>query len=314
MRLYDQQSGTPIKLNGRKWVRPNNFLPSQSESVAEELPNFFVEKVSPVAGTIKTTSTGNGSETSSSTAIDFSQVKNHVIYDDFRFDIDEDQELSLTSSSTLSTHSTFGYVNHDLHGRLGKTLSKRISEIKHGEHESYPECTCNGPYHRVMNSKAYVVAEPEIVANGYLLRDVHKCSRFDDNIKLNPTKSLGSDSRWIEFKGFGSQPSRTPGDKNRSSQQKQSCEATLLDSQCFDTQNPLKHESEVSVQSDFGVDDRMVRRHMDMNDGTKNYTKYYKMFMGGISIDEVLQNMKNDFVDPTIISLVLAASKSSERS
>jgi hypothetical protein len=48
------------------------------------------------------------------------------------------------------------------------------------------------------------------------------------------------------------------------------------------------------------------------DEGTGNYTMYHEMLLHGISVDEVSKAMSKDKVDPSIISLVLAASESSQ--
>ena len=107
-------------------------LPSQKEKADVKLPlerhpasNKMIRNVN------------SGSETSVSTAVEISKIwKHRTIHDDFRFDIDEEQELSMKSSSTLSTHSTLQHVAHDLYGGYRKEFSKPSSVCKNVAYES----------------------------------------------------------------------------------------------------------------------------------------------------------------------------------
>ena len=309
MRLYDQSSSTPMKWDVKKWMRPNNFLPSQKENANADPPH---EKRSASIDMIENVNCG--SETSASTAIEISKVyKHHTIHDDFRFDIDEEQELSMKSSSTLSTHSTFQHATHDLYAGYRNEFLKSISVCRNVAFESSS---------RYSKTSSITTAVRESVATEsgknsarYLSRDDEDENILNDDFltpKLTLTQSSEEgDSVWIEFQGFGSKnPFRIPSDTYQSNILKQPRILSSIENQSLVMKNRQRQDIKMPQTSSFVTNQRKVSNRYIMNEGTGNYTKYYEMLLDGVSVDELLKTMEKDEVDPSIISLVLAASKS----
>lgn len=270
MRLYDQSSSTPINSDSRKWMRPINFLPNQRETKAREQQNVS-SKRRPVWSERKENKSCC-SVTSESTGIEISKIyKHHTSYDDFRFDIDDEQELSTKSLSTLSTHSTLRYATQAFSG-YKKDILKPISIAKNLVFENNsgllkrPSITTSvwdKPYSATDEYASYEKSESN--GDGY-------CSIEDyltPQLTLSTQSSEESDSIWVDFNGFGSQ---TPFVRENN-QNKTTC-----------------------------------RSRMGEHNG--NYTKYHQMLLDGVSVNTLLKIMKNDQIDPSIISLVLVASKS----
>lgn len=299
MRLYDQGSSTPMKLDGKKWMRPNNFLPSRRETAVAKPSNTSNGRHSALTGMVENANCG--SETSASTAIEISKVyKHHTIYDDFRFDIDEDQELSIQSSSTLSTHSTLRQVTQDPYGEYRKEFPNPISVAKHESSES------SSRYSRT--SVIAMTTEESLSTESGDLDDEFLTPR------LTLTQSSEEDdSMWIEFPGFLSKnPFRAALNTHQSNKQKPIWLASSMDRQSLGIKCAPRSNNKVHRTSNFDTNKRMVSKRYIMDEGTRNYRKYHEMLLYGICVDEVSEAMEKDEVDPSIISLVLAASKISQ--
>ena len=295
MRLYDQRSSTPMKSDGKKWMRPNNFLPRQRNTAVISKQFDPLNKRRMVLGEL-TDNTTCSSETSASTGIEISKVwKQHTIYDDFRFDIEEDQELSIQSSSTLSTHTTLRYVTQDgVHGGYKNEIQKPISFVINDPFET------SSRYSKTSSITTSVWQDLASDTGGnencYLSKDAVDENNVNEDF-LTPQLTLTqsseeSDSTWIEFKGFNSNNSfRSTSDRHLPNK----LDKFRTPFSCYAPPRSRNFDSS--------------RRRLPS--GTGNYTNYHKMLLDGVSVDELLNTMEKDRVDPSIISLVLAASKSS---
>ena len=327
MRLYDQRSSTPIKSDSKKWMRPNNFLPSQREIAVVEPPNISGEKYAASAGTIKNETCG--SETSASTAIEISKLYKHrTIYDDFRFDIDidEDQELSMKSSSTLSTHSTLRQLTQVSHDGYREGMLKPISVAKYGGIDPDSLEFSRSSFH-ALNNNIIATSSFESLAtksrnniaryslsNDYVSTDEDSSNDDDDFFtpKLTLTESSeDTDSVWLDFVGFDiKNPFRASHDTYESNKNKPALDLSSVVHQTPDVKNLSKRDNKVTPTRNISQNKRMVPgRSPIMRQTTGTYTKYYKMLLDGISVVDVSNAMEKDEIDPSIISLVLAASE-----
>jgi hypothetical protein len=288
-----------MKLDGKKWMRPNNFLPSRRESAVTKPSNTRNEKHSALP---RMTDNANcGSETSASTAIEISKVyKHHTIYDNFRFDIDEDQELSIQSSSTLSTHSTLRQVTQDTYGVHRKEFPKPISVANIGASESMSRYSRTSVF--TMTTQGSLATE----SARYLSRNDEDGNDLDDDF-LTPGLTLTEsseedDSTWMEFPRFVSNnPFYAALDTV--------CKVSSMDRQSLDSPCPPKSSNKLARTHNFGINKRIEPNRYIMGEGNRNYRKYHEMLLDGICVDGVSKAMEIDDVDPSIISLVLAASK-----
>ena len=313
MRLYDQSSSTPMKLDGKKWMRPNNFLPNQRETEVSKLINVSSTKRSVL--TEMTDNTNCCSETSVSTGIEISKVYKHrTIYDDFQFDIDEDQELSTKSSSTLSTHSTLRYVTHDAYSGQKKELPKPISIAKNIAFET------NSRYSKTSSITTTLWENLASERDENKMRHLSKRDEDENTLNedlLTPQLTLTqsseeSDSMWIEFKGFGSKnPFCATFDRHQPNRLERGCNLFSMAHPSFVAESSPLSYNEAPLTNNFDRNPNKVSGRYTMNERTGYYTKYYEMLLDGVSVDELSKIMGRDKVDPSIISLVLAASKSS---
>lgn len=295
MRLYDQRSNTPMKSDGKKWMRPNNFLPSQRDATAVSKRFNPLNKKRMALGEL-TDNTTCSSESSASTGIEISKVwKQHTIYDDFRFDIDEE---TIKSSSTLSTHTTLRYGNQDVvHGRYKNEFAKPTSLMESDAFET------SSRYSKTSSITASVwesfASDTGANENCYLSNDDIDENNLNEDF-LTPQLTLTqsseeSDSTWIEFNGFNSKNVfPTTSDRHLSNK---------LDR--FPTQFSMNHQTRYTMPRSRNCD---LKRHK-LPSGTENYANYHTMLLDGVSVDKLLKAMEKDRVDPSIISLVLAASK-----
>lgn len=306
MRLYDQGSSTPMKLDGKKWMRPNNFLPSRRESAVAKPSNICIKKH--LALPRMTDNPNCGSETSASTAIEISKVyKHHTIYDSFRFDIDEDQELSIQSSSTLSTHSTLQQMTQDPYSVYGKEFPKPISVANIGSSESMSRYSRTSVI--TMTTQGSLTTESGENITRYLSRNDEDGNDLDDDF-LTPGLTLTEsseedDSTWMEFpRFFSNNPFHAALDTV--------CKVSSMDRQSLGTKYPSKSNNKLPRTHDFGTNKHMEPKRYIMDEGNRNYGKYHEMLLDGVRVDEVSKAMEKDEVDPSIISLVLIASKISQ--
>jgi len=308
-------------------MRPNNFLPSQREIAVVEPPNISGEKYAASAGTIKNETWG--SETSASTGIEISKLYKHrTIYDDFRFDIDidEDQELSMKSSSTLSTHSTLRQLTQVSHDGYSEGMLKPISVAKYEGIEPDSLEFSRSSFH-ALNNNIIATSSFESLAtksrnniaryslsNDYVSTDEDSSNDDDDFFtpKLTLTESSeDTDSVWLDFVGFDiKNPFRASHDTYESNKNKPALDLSSVVHQTPDVKNLSKRDNKVTPTRNISQNKRMVPgRSPIMRQTTGTYTKYYKMLLDGISVVDVSNAMEKDEIDPSIISVVLAASE-----
>lgn len=297
-----------MQLDGKKWMRPSNFLPTEGKTaVAAEPPN--PSKAKRLASTAMFENATCGSETSASTAVEISKVyKQNTIYDDFLFDIDEDQDFSMKSSSTLSTHSSLRQGTHDPYGLFKREPAKPFSAAKYEISEFSS---------RYLRTSILSISEQEspIAESGYLSSDHEVDNNLDEDF-LTPEITLTQSSEecdplWIDFPGFGSKnPFRVLRDAYNSNEHKPAHKQSSWTRQSHNIFT-LPASDDLFRTTSFGANKSMVPISY-RDEGTGNYTMYHEMLLHGISVDEVSKAMSKDKVDPSIISLVLAASESSQ--
>lgn len=113
MRLYDQSSSTPILLNTKKLMCPLHFLPKTTRNITRKLDPNLGKGKNEVERIRNDISVSDTSEYTSTEEVSKAYKHNNVFCDDFRFDINDDQDIfSLGSSSTLSTHPSFYQRNN----------------------------------------------------------------------------------------------------------------------------------------------------------------------------------------------------------
>lgn len=328
MRLYDQKYNTLVNADSRKWNRPNNFLPSQDNAELQS-PPFSRDKH--VASPKTNRNEVCGSEASAPTSVEVSRVYNSLtLHDSFRFDIDEEQEFSMKSSSTLSTKSTFQQYRAD-------TL-KPISVANYGstDHDS-PESSrsssrdLNGNIVATSSHESSATEFRNNITTSYLpsnSREAESSSSGDEDfftpqLTLTYTQSSEEDNTvWFDFPGFGGKnPFRDRGEFSKSKLPKNFPSTTVQETRDVsstmnrwsrDDQNtPRSYRAEPSKRNSTARK-LMVPRNppIAMRQGTDSYTRYHKMLLSGSSVFDVSKAMKEDSVDPSIVSLVLAASVS----
>lgn len=313
MRLYDQRSSTPIISDSKKWMRPTNFLPDEKENIVEYSDTKY-EKELTVTGRVWKES--SDSETSASASIEISNIyKGHTMYDDFRFDIDEDQEISMHSSSTLSTHSTLQHVTNASYNsgyQIDFLNSGPVAEYGGTESDAV-DFSRSLSKKSTKNSYQSPVKESSVIDNNYLLGSFNSDSSDDDEFytpKLTLTES-SEDSAWLDFQGFGiKNPFRATGDTHKSNNEKPWLSSCQVFHKTFPIESLPRSNNKVSPSCNTDEkEQRSPNKSPSLYEGTWNYTKYLTSIIQGIPVADVSKAMEEDSVDPSIISLVLAASK-----
>ena len=316
MRLYDQSSSTPIKADDKKWMRPINFLPNQRETKEIKKQNTPSSNKRSVLSEM-TANTKCGSVTTESTGIEISKLyKHHTIYDDFRFDIDDEQELSTKSLSTLSTHSTLRYFTQDACGGYRKDITKPISIAKIIAFENSSRFSKASSITASLWERHTSAADenaPYIMSKG----NGDKSDLIEDyltpQLTLSTQSSEESDSMWVEFNRLESQ---SPFSATNDGLQFKDLDDNftrfsnkLQPLHLLCCKKPCNEGTARKIQKNAC---RNNQRKTTSKSSNGNYTKYHEMLLDGASVTNLLQTMKNDQVDPSIISLVLAASKSNQ--
>lgn len=313
MRLYDQRSNTPIFSERKKSMRPFNFLPDRTENIDKKSGITVKNDITEPERIRKE----NCSETSVSASIEISKIYNHhTIHDDFRFDIDKDQEFSIDSSSTLSTHSTFHQMTKVSYGGYRMEFAESGHVAESGETESDEFKFYRSPSQNITrNSYQSPVKISSNIATNYLSNNNKEYSSYDDDEFFTPELTLtesSEESIWLDFPGFGiSNPFRTTHDTHKYSKKK----PLLNPYQVFHKMSPIKNFPTLNNNAAFppcNIDEKdqaAPGKSPTMYQGTRNYTKYLTSLVQGISVDDVSKAMESDKVDPSIISLVLAANK-----
>ncbi|MGK3739326.1 MAG: hypothetical protein ACI8RD_002820 [Bacillariaceae sp.] len=309
MRLYDQRSSTTIISDSKKWVRPTNFLPDEKENIVEN-SDTKNEKELTVTGRIWKENC-DSETTSASASIEISKIyKHHTIYDDFRFDIDEDQETSMHSSSTLSTHSTLQHVTNASYNsgyKIDFLNSDPVAEYV-GAESDVVDFSRSPSKNITKKSYQSPVKESSVIDNHYLLGNYNGDSSDSDEFytpKLTLTES-SEDSEWLDFQGFGiKNPFRAKPNNEK---------ALLRYCQHFHETSPVKSlpRSNNKASPSYNINEKSQKapiKSPSLYEGTWNYTKYLTSIIQGIPVADVSKAMEEDLVDPSIISLVLAASK-----
>lgn len=308
MRLYDQRSSTLMKPDD-KWMRPNNFLPSQRDAFVTKTKSLDKKRTVLAELTDNTTC---GSETSSSTGIEISKLfKQNTIYDDFRFDIDEEQELSIKSSSTLSTHSTLRCLSQDRYNGYANEFPKPVSMVK------YDAFDTNSRYSKTSSISSTlwedIVSETDATVDENKLKDEF----LTPQLTLTQSSEEESASTWIEFEGFDLKKQHHAtciSDRDFSNELDQFPTSISMNHQLHGKENFARARYPLTRSKNFGSNRHKVPNGNSKYDQTGHYTKYYNMLLEGISIDELLKTMEKDRVDPSIIYLVLVASRSNQNS
>eukprot|EP00536_Pseudo-nitzschia_multiseries_P002114 jgi/Psemu1/4927/gm1.4927_g len=319
MRLYDQFSNTPIKPDSKKWMRPYNFLPDDEiEAILVDSSGISAEDGVQTTALIREACCG--SETSASTAIEISKLhKHHTIYDSFRFDIDDDQELSLKSSSTLSTSSSLGQYRRDMLQPISVVTFEDSESISPGKSKTSSGGLNNMTIIAAKKYNEIPGTERHNKSASYLTTGSEEDASSNTNDEffaptLAYTQSSEEESSvWFDFQGFGvKNPFRALCEKEESSE--------IGSSPCHST-SPTFHKTldakyhfkfgnstspKYSGKKDKGTPSD---RSPNMNKGTANYAKYHNMLIDGYSVFEVSKVMEKDSIDPSIVSLVLAASR-----
>jgi hypothetical protein len=296
-------------------MRPTNFLPDEKENIVENSDTKYEKELTVTGRVSKETS---DSETSASASIEISKIcRQHTIYDDFRFDIDEDQDISMHSSSTLSTHSTLQHVTNASYNSGYKIdFLNSGPAAEHGGAESDTVDFSRSLSKNITEiSYQSPVKESSVIGNNYLLGNFNSDSSDDDEFytpKLTLTES-SEDSAWLDFQGFGiKKPFRATVDMHKSNNEK----PLLSSCQVFQKTSPIESlpRSNNKASPSCNIDEKEQRAPNKSSSlyeetGTWNYTKYLTSIIQGIPVADVSKAMEEDSVDPSIISLVLAASK-----
>mmetsp|Transcript_21406 Transcript_21406/g.22888 ORF Transcript_21406/g.22888 Transcript_21406/m.22888 type:complete len:315 (+) Transcript_21406:289-1233(+) len=311
MRLYDQRSSTPIFSERKKSMRPFNFLPDRTENIGKKSGITVDNDITEPNRVWK----DNCSETSASASIEISKIyKHNTIHDDFRFDIDKDQEFSINSSSTLSTHSTFQQMTKVLYGGNRTDFLELGQTADRGETESDLF-----KFSITRNSYQSPVKRSSNIATDYLSNINNDYSSYDADEFFTPELTLtesSEESIWLDFPGFGTtinNPFRTAHDTNKYSKKKRLLNPYQVPHKTSPIKNsPRSNNNEASPPCNIDKKDQAApEKSPTMYQGTRNYTKYLTSLVQGISVNDVSKAMKSDKIDPSIISLVLAANKAS---
>ncbi|KAL3921455.1 MAG: hypothetical protein SGILL_002740 [Bacillariaceae sp.] len=267
MRLYNQTSRNPLQsassLDSKKWTRPRKYLP-ETYREADTVTN---------RSTI--TENRNDAEDRKLTATNF------------LFDIDE--EISMTSSSTLSTHTTFLKDQPDT-CRLG--LAKPFPGLQETTKVSYTNdanpfevLRTSANHKKELHQSKPVRLDQVCTTKGHMT--------LDESLFSVPEMTLTASSSeespfWQDFssESFSCNPFRVKGESLNTNKKKQEI-----------TRTPIK------TKERFPLKTQGQRGSIPKCD----FTKYSGMMIRGISVAEVTQIMAQDQIDPSIISLVVVA-------
>jgi hypothetical protein len=288
MRLYDQKSSTPMSsTDAKKWQRPTNFIPNPSKTT-EILQDRFKEQrhVDPKP------------------KFEDHPIENPVkecklTETNFLFDIDE--EISMKSSSTLSSSSTFRH-DTEMSKPLGPPKSFPTFDSLEEKDKTVKE---ENPF-RVLHS-----------ADNFPIKKIQQATAAGRSIKQK------KDSLKLSKQGFIDEAFSTP-------------ELTLTESSDgsgwldfsseFDTSDTFKIKREDHASNEakyqglclYPVPNKMqtktpsfepnsisIARQKKTPDSV--FMKYSSMLIRGHSVAEVSKVMAADQIDPCVISLVMLA-------
>jgi hypothetical protein len=292
MRLYDQTSGTPSQsssmLDCKKWIRPKAFLPDPDKTTIILSTSALEKQRHP--STKDETDVSNPSPSNSE--------KQRMMETNFLFDIDE--ESSMNSSSTISTHTSF---QRDLlgTGRLGLTKPSPSTENSDKIETVYEEkpfevlhSTC------VDKTKALTPKVEDHSFEQFKSLPLPLKESSHDEIsyatrETEPTlvESSSEESLWLDF--ASEDFSDNPFYRKASS-------TTLTQ----DTKRVVFAPPRPSAVADlFGSSYKNGNPH--------TLAKYSAMMIRGHSVAEVTKIMAQDQVHPSIISLVMIAASENQQ-
>ena len=294
MRLYDQGSRTPMpssNLDGKKWIRPATFLPEPkaATNMSHEYPK--AQNTNPPAP--KTSMIG----------------ERRIIDKNFLFDIEEDEELSMNSSSTLSTHPS---LQKDSHTPCSHGLGKPFPSVEKCNANDICAAPEGYPFQILSNSKKIGKEENVRPARdqkrqGSAKENAAKLAKncYEKDAFFTPELTLtesSEDSQWLDFSSssFASNPFRVEPVKLRSDQPKQTLCLYPVSRQARSTNRPQQPKKAVGLDSDYSA---ISNRRPILG----QYAKYSALMIRGLSVAEVSKIMAEDQVDPSIISLVMLA-------
>jgi hypothetical protein len=269
MRLYNQKSRNPMQssssLDSKKWSQPKTYLPHPSQSI--DILNNRSKKDSQ-----------SGQDAKSREFSSSNNVEDRKLMDtSFLYDIDE--EISMTSPSTLSTHTTF---QQDQQG-FGRTSKAHL-------------CKQENPFEVIrtnsIQKKKLPQSKPVGFDKGCVVKTPKKCNVLRDKDsfpapEMTSTDSSSEKSLWLDFAvdSFPSNPFRKEKE-NRT---------------------PLQESASVAMTDGVTTKTQELRRPASNED----FAKYSSMMIRGLSVAEVTKIMAQDQVDPSIISLVMIAASES---
>mmetsp|Transcript_14284 Transcript_14284/g.23085 ORF Transcript_14284/g.23085 Transcript_14284/m.23085 type:complete len:313 (-) Transcript_14284:414-1352(-) len=301
MRLYDQRSGTPMSsssLDGKKWRRPAEFLPRP-----DQVTSLLQDRTKTEQKNMGVLSNPPGK--TKSTMFEERRMRDT----NFLFDIDEVEELSMNSSSTLSTHTTLHQQDKQEPCRLG--LAKPFPGYESYEKGASSVKIEENPFHVLHSISSQPIKNglrsiPDTIPDE-TPRNRQKTTKnsADDAAFATPELTLtdsSEDSDWHEFSsGFDSRnPFRAGDSKTVSTRAKQ---ALCLYPVTKKTPPSLEGPKASGSPNPRSSPMPSPSKHM----ASGYFSKYSAMLIRGSSVAEVSKVMAQDHVDPSIISLVMLA-------
>jgi hypothetical protein len=285
MRLYDQASGTPSQslssLDRKKWIPPKTFLPDPHHATAILMKQpTMQEPQNPDCAKVD-------EAVPSPSPPKMEEQK--LMQTNFLFDIDE--EISMNSSSTMSTHTSF---HRDLHGggRLGLQKPFPAPTGPKGNkidtvHEENPfEVIHATPVKKNRVHQPLKLTDPLKDTSKIFPKGSDEISQVTRETELMTlTESSSEESPWLDFASedfdcnpFDEKPNLT-----------------------FPTQ-----EAKRAVAKPSRVDGTIPGPSQD-------FSKYSAMMIRGHSVADVTKMMARDQVNPSIISLVMIAASENQQ-
>ena len=288
MRLYNQASSTPIQssssLDAKKWSHPKVFLPKPNHVTGilnhQSKPSKSGAVVEPTDFTSATTTPATG------------YTDKRRVHTNFLFDIDE--EVSMKSSSTLSTHTTPRRDSRTTF-KLGAAPflgSGDEAEWKGSEVEKNLSFNKAESPFEVLSTRHAVMTKIRGTGTNRSERSATLETSGDELLVTEPdfivpemalTESSSDESGWLDFSSENS--SSNPFRSNQGAE--------------FVT-HPQVSRSPCSKRTTSST--RMME---------SKFEKYSEMLIAGLSIETVTKTMAHDNIDPSIISLVVIAANES---
>jgi hypothetical protein len=290
MRLYDQASGTPSQfsssLNCKKWVRPKAFLPD-----TERATSVILKLSSDKPKHLSAKDEVNPSVPSLS-----NNEKQRMLENNFLFDIDE--ESSMISSSTISTHTS---CQGDLQSLCRFGVAKSLPSTENGwKTEKGNEDKPLEVLHSTSVKKT-MTDPPKMGDHSFeqfkslqFPRNGSSQDEFSHETQPTLVESSSEESPWHDFtsEDFSENP--------------------------FHGKAISTAPTEEAKRVVFATPSRPIPAADPFNISFKNghphnLAKYSAMMIRGHSVSEVTKIMAKDQVHPSIISLVMIAASENQQ-